>query len=71
MILKIIHTILRYPIRAKVTFEDPVYGRETKTVSGYMYSGSGFYVLFLEGGMIHRKRLPALAVSVDRKGGIV
>lgn len=67
MIARIIMTILRYPVGAKVSFADE-FQTEYRTVTGYQYSHGNFYVLFFDGNMVNMKRLRALVVSV-KKGG--
>lgn len=67
MLAKIIKTILRYPVGAKVGFFDE-FTTEYDTVSGYLYTKDAFYVLFSSNHTINMKRLDALIVSTQKGG---
>lgn len=69
MIVRIIWTIIQYPVGAEVGFVDE-HITEYRTVSGYQYVAGAFYVLFSEGAMVHMNRLDKLVVSVKLKEGL-
>lgn len=63
MLVRIIWTILRYPIGSEVGFTDE-FSIEYQKVTGYHYAHENFYVLFSDGRMVQMNRLDELAVSV-------
>lgn len=67
MVAGIVLTILQYPVGAVVGFRDE-FQTEYRTVTGYQYSHGNFYVLFFDGGMVHKNRLKELVVSVEKGG---
>jgi len=67
MLAEIIKTILRYPVGTRVGFADE-FATEYDTVSGYMFSGGAFYILFLSGHIVNMQRLKSLVVSTEKEG---